>query len=316
MILVTGANGFVASRLISQLELAGRNDILRSVRGGAHAAGRTFVSGDLSAHNDWGPALVDVDTVVHGAARVHVMSDSAPDALSKYRLVNVDGTLNLARQAAQVGVKRFIYISSIKVNGEVTSIEAPFAADDPPAPHDPYGISKLEAEQSLRQVSMETTMDVVVIRPPLVYGPGVRANFLSMLRLVHRGIPLPLGAVRNLRSFVALDNLVDLLIRCLTHPAARNQTFLVSDGEDLSTTDLLTRLGHALGRPARLIPVPVPLLTFAAGLLGKRDIVQRLCGSLRLDIDKTRRMLDWDPPITVDEGFRRVAEAFLHEARV
>jgi nucleoside-diphosphate-sugar epimerase len=319
VILVTGANGFVGSQLIRQLIFDGYLNIIGSVRSAAQITSGThkvFISGELSPYNDWSQALVGVDTVVHTAARVHVMRDSATDPLSEYRSVNVEGTLNLARQAARATVKRFIFISSIKVNGEQTSIDIPFSADDTPAPQDPYGISKLEAEQALREVARKTRMDAVVIRSPLVYGPGVRANFLSMMRCVYRGIPLPLGAVNNLRSFVALDNLTDLLIRCLTHPAASNQTFLVSDGEDLSVGQLAIRLGRALGRPARLIRVPEQLLTIGATLLGKQEIVQRLCGSLRLDIRKTRRLLEWHPPITVDEGLRRVTEAFLREARL
>jgi nucleoside-diphosphate-sugar epimerase len=319
VILVTGANGFIASQMIRRLALNGYVDVVGTVRSTAQIASDTHkvcISGDLSPHNDWSQALVGVTTVVHTAARVHVMRESSADPLTEYRSVNVEGTLNLAHQAALATVKRFIFLSSIKVNGEGTSIDVPFSADDIPAPQDPYGISKLEAEQGLREVARKTCMDVVIIRPPLVYGPGVKANFHSIMRCIYRGIPLPLGAVKNLRSFVALDNLVDLLIRCLTHPGASNQTFLISDGEDLSICELAMRLGRALGTPARLIRVPEQLLTGAATLLGKREIALRICGSLRLDIDKTRQLLAWYPPITVDEGLRRTAEAFLREARL
>ena len=243
---------------------------------------------DLSSTTDWSPALQMIDTVVHCAARVHVMNNQSSDPLTEFRNVNVDGTLNLARQAAAAGVRRFIFISSIKVNGEGTALGAPYLADAQPAPDDPYGISKMEAEQGLRALAAETGMDVVIIRPVLVYGPGVKANFLRMMRWLNKGVPLPLGAIDNRRSLVALDNLVDLIITCLDHPAAANQIFLVSDGEDLSTTELLCRMGLALGRPARLIPVPVSLLTAGAALLGRRDMAQRLCGSLQVDISKRK----------------------------
>ena len=240
------------------------------------------------------------------------MNEQAAYPLAEFRRVNVDGTIRLARQAAQAGVKRFIFLSSIKVNGEATQLGHPFLADQPPAPEDPYGISKREAEEGVRVLAQETGMEVVIIRPPLVYGPGVKANFLAMMRWLKRGIPLPLGAVtENRRSLVALDNLVDLIVTCLGHPAAANQTFLVSDAESLSTAALLRRMGDAIGRPTRLIPVPVPMLQLGAGLLGKRGMAQSLCGSLEVDISKTRDLLGWTPSISVDEGLRQTAEAFM-----
>jgi UDP-glucose 4-epimerase len=244
---------------------------------------------------------------MHCAARVHVMAESVADPLAEFRRVNVQGTLNLARQAAAAGVRRFVFVSSIKVNGEATQLGRPFMADDAPAPLDAYGVSKMEAEQGLLETARQTGMEVVIIRPPLVYGPGVKANFAAMMRWLRCGVPLPLGAIHNQRSLVALDNLVDLIVTCLTHPAAANQTFLVSDGEDVSTTELLRRMGQALGRPARLIPVPVSWLKLAATLVGKPDVAQRLCGSLQVDIEKTRRLLVWTPPISLDEGLRRAA---------
>jgi nucleoside-diphosphate-sugar epimerase len=240
------------------------------------------------------------------AVRVHVMDDTSADPLAAFRQTNTAGTLNLARQAAAVNVRRFVFVSSVKVNGESTAKNLPFAATGAPAPQDPYGISKMEAEQGLRQIADETGMEVVIIRPPLVYGPGVKANFASLMRAVQRGIPLPLASVtHNRRSFVALDNLVDLLITCIDHPAAANQTFLVSDGEDLSTADLLRRLGQAMNKPARLFPVPPSLLQLGANLLGKGDMAQRLLGNLQVDISHTRNTLSWAPPISVDEGLRR-----------
>jgi len=260
---------------------------------------------------DWVEALFGVGTVIHCAARVHVMDEPTAYPLTEFRRVNVDGTLNLARQAATAGVRRFVFLSSIKVNGEGTVLECPYREDDQPAPLDPYGISKYEAEEGLLALAAETGMQVVIIRPVLVYGPGVKANFLSMMRWLSRGIPLPFGAIHNKRSLVALDNLVDLIVTCIDHPAAANQVFLVSDGEDLSTTDLLRRMASALGKPARLLPVPAWLLEFGARLLCKQDLAQRLCGSLQVDISKTRELLGWTPPVSVDEGLRKTAEYFL-----
>ena len=309
MILVTGATGFVGKALMQRLlaEDASRRVVVAVRRGGQQWSERVLprVTGDLEPFTDWSHALEDVSAVVHCAARVHVMDDTATDPLTEFRRINVQGTLNLARQAAAAGVRRFIFISSIKVNGEATQLGAPFSADDISSPLDPYGVSKMEAEQGLREISTQTDMEVVIIRPPLVYGPGVKANFASMMRWLKRGIPLPLGAIHNQRSLVALDNLVDLIITCLTHPAAANQTFLVSDGEDVSTTELLRRMGEAMGRPARLIPVPASWLKLAAAMVGKQDVVQRLCGSLQVDIEKTRRLLGWSPPVSLDEGLRR-----------
>jgi nucleoside-diphosphate-sugar epimerase len=225
-----------------------------------------------------------------------------------YRQINVKGTLNLARQAAAAGVRRFVFLSSIKVNGECTPPDRPFTADQTPAPSDPYGISKMEAERGLRALALESGLEVGIVRPCLIYGPGVKANFLTLMRYLARGWPLPFGQVtRNRRSFVALDNLVDLLARCIDHPGAANRTFLVSDGEDLSTADLLERLGAALGCPARLFSVPPGWLEAAAALLGRAGEVRRLCQSLQVDMQQTREALGWTPPLTVDEGLQRAA---------
>ncbi len=245
------------------------------------------------------------NVLVHLAARVHFMNDKELDPLAAFRAVNVQGSLNLARQAAQAGVKRFVFISSIKVNGEATMLGKPFSTNDNDTPQDAYGISKMEAEQGLRQLATETGMEVVVIRPPLVYGPGVKANFAALMRVVHRGWPLPLGLVDNQRSLVGLDNLVDFIITCITHPKAANQTFLVSDGHDLSTTELVRGMAKAAGVPSRLLPVPVWALQAGASLLGKGDVVQRLCGNLQVDISKARSLLGWVPPVSVEEGLRR-----------
>jgi UDP-N-acetyl-alpha-D-quinovosamine dehydrogenase len=258
---------------------------------------------------DWSAALRGVNAVVHCAARVHLMNETEPDTLAAFRKVNVDGTLNLAQQAARAGVSRFVFISSIKVNGESTMHGRAYTADDVPAPEDAYGISKTEAETGLRHLGKQAAMEITIIRPVLVYGPGVKANFLSMMRWVRSGVPLPLGCVtENLRSMVALDNLVDLILTCVDHPKAANQTFLVSDGEDVSTVGLLRRMGTAMGCPVRLFPVPVWLLKLAARLLGRNGIAQRLCGSLQVDITKTRALLGWAPPVSMDEALRRVCE--------
>lgn len=315
MILVTGANGFVGRSLCVALVSFGQT-VVAATRHALSATGphiSNFQISTLAADTDWQGGLHGCDAVVHLAARVHVMADTATDPLTEFRRVNVEGTLNLARQAVAAGVRRFVFISSIKVNGESTPLGQAFSADDMADPQDPYGISKHEAEVGLRRLAAESGMEVVIIRPPLVYGPGVKANFQSMMRWLKRGVPLPLGAIHNKRSLVSLDNLVDLIVTCLDHPAAANQTFLVSDGEDLSTTELLQRMGLALGRPARLIPVPTLLLKAGAVVLGRRDMAQRLCGSLQVDISKARTLLGWTPPISVDEGLRRAAQGFLQE---
>ena len=306
-VLVTGASGFVGCAVWQRLNNMSGVQAVGCVRR-ADAFSDTNAAivtvGDLSSQTDWTVALAGADAVVHLAARVHVMRDTVRDPLAEFRRVNTEGTLNLARQAAAAGVKRFVFISSLKVNGEVTQPGHAFTEADVSSPQDAYGQSKQEAEQGLRQIASTTGMEVVIIRPPLVYGPGVKANFASLMRAVQRGWPLPLGAVLNQRSFVALDNLVDLIVTCITHPRAANQTFLVSDGKDLSTPDLIKRMARAMNRPARLMPVPVWALKAGASLLGKGDEVQRLCGNLQVDISKSRTLLGWNPPISVDEGLR------------
>jgi nucleoside-diphosphate-sugar epimerase len=309
-LLVTGAMGFVGSALCKRLHSDGIKirGAVRSLSMGQDSF-ETIEVGEISLETDWSQALKDVELVVHLAGRVHVMRDMAPDPLAEFRSVNIDGTVKLARQAAAAGVRRFVFLSSIKVNGEFTENGLAFSPYDEPAPEDPYGFSKYEAEQQLQKIAADTGMEVVIIRAPLVYGPGVKANFESMMRWLSRGIPLPLAAVtENRRSLVALDNLVDLISKCLSHPAAANQVFLVSDGEDLSTAELLNRAGVALGRHARLFYLPPKLLKLGATLVKNPGIYQRLCGSLQLDITKTRQLLCWSPPITVDEGLRIAAE--------
>jgi nucleoside-diphosphate-sugar epimerase len=313
-ILVTGASGFVG-HVVCECVL----NLGMKVRGSCRSTSSQsrVPEGVEKIHipsvdgaTNWSSALVGVNVIVHTAARVHVLRDSAADPLTEFRRVNVAGTLTLARQAVDAGVRRFIFVSSIGVNGAET-FEVPFTAEDKAAPHLPYAISKYEAELGLRQLAQETGLEVVIIRPPLVFGPAAPGNFNKLLVSVYRGIPLPLGAIHNRRSLVALNNLVDLIVTCLNHPAAANQTFLVSDGEDLSTTELLRRTAAALGRPARLIPVPVLVLRAVARLLGRANFAQQLCGSLQVDISKTRNLLGWTPPVSVDDTLKQTARHFL-----
>lgn len=311
-IIVSGANGFVGRELCRTLS-DNQFEVYAVVRNSINKilAEKCFVVRDLVDKASWENELVGVDCVIHLAARVHIMKDTADDPYSKFKKMNVDATMRLAHSAVDAGVKRFIYVSSIKVNGEETSASQVFKADDTPNPIGPYALSKLQAEKELLELSTTSELEVVVIRPPLVYSPGVKANFMTMMRWLDKGIPLPLGAVHNKRSFVALDNLVDLIMICINHPAAANEIFLVSDGEDLSTTELLKRTAKALNKPARLIPVSASLLKFLATLLGKRDVAMRLFGSLQVDIEKTRKLLDWEPPVSIDDALKMTAEEFL-----
>ena len=313
-VLITGVNGFVGKTLGDKLVTKGFNvngAVRSSVPVDFPDTITKFVIKDIDSKTDWQKALEGVDVVIHLAARAHVMNDTAIDALAEFRRVNVEGTLNLARQAVDAGVQRFIFISSIKVNGEGTLLEQLYTAEDQPAPVDPYGISKREAEDALRQLASETGMEVVIIRPPLIYGPGVKANFQSMIRCLDKGFPLPLGAIHNQRSLVALDNLIDLIVTCIHHPAAANQIFIAGDGEDLSTPELLQRMAAALGKKAWLMPVPEFLLVWGARLSGKQAMAQRLCGSLQVDISKARDLLDWKPSVNVDEALRKTAQYYL-----
>jgi nucleoside-diphosphate-sugar epimerase len=301
---VIGATGFVGRSLCARLIAEGR-DVVPIVRTASDLSGER-VCGDIDGSTDWSDVLGGIDLLVHAAARVHVMREHAPDAMAAFRAVNRDGTINLARQAAARGVRRFIFLSTIKVNGEATAPGRPFRADDSPEPTAPYAISKLEAEVALREIAASSAMEAVIIRPPLVYGKDARGNFKSMARWIRRGIPLPLGSVGgNARSLVAIDNLADLITVCLAHPEAAGETFLVSDGRDVSTAELLRGMAAAMGRPARLLRIPVPTLRAAAGLVGRSAEADRLLGNLQVDIAPTKTRLGWWPPITLDEGLRR-----------
>jgi nucleoside-diphosphate-sugar epimerase len=307
MILITGATGFIGNFLYQKINYLNIsiNVTIRSVES-ARFFKNPIVVGEIDEKTDWSIALSGIDTVVHLAARVHVMREKSHDSLAEFRLLNVAATINLARQAANMGVKRFIFLSSIKVNGELTQLGQKYKADDIPDPEDAYAISKWEAEQALFKIAGETGMKVVIIRSPLVYGSGVKANFLSLMNLVRKGIPLPLAAVTdNRRSLVAVDNLVDFIITCISHPAAANQVFLVSDDEDLSTAELLHRMYQANGSFDSLFSVPLNVIKICSTVMGKKNFYQRLCGSLQVDISKSKQLLGWKPPISVDEGLRR-----------
>lgn len=308
-VLITGASGLVGSSLCARL--TNSRTVRAAVRNPALCKFQNeveVVTYELSQRVKSTELFRNVSNIVHCAARVHVMNEQASDPLLEFRRANVEGTLSLARNAAEAGIQRFVFVSSIKVNGEATELGHPITADDMPTPQDPYGVSKMEAEQGLRELSAQTGMEVVIIRPPLIYGPGVKANFASMMRWLSQGIPLPLGGITtNRRSLVYVENLVDLIRVCIEHPKAANQTFLVSDDDDVSTTMLIRKMAKALGCPARLASFPPALVQQAAKLIGKADMASRLCGSLQVDITKTKEVLGWQPKFSLDEGLRRTA---------
>ena len=297
-VLVTGATGFVGRALCNQLSAIGHT-VIPAVRHGSGLPNEVVTS-DIGSSTDWRMALAGCDAVVHLAARVHMIREAERDPLALYRRTNTEATLNLARQAAQARVKRFVFISTIKVNGE--GRDAPYRETDAPAPEDEYALSKWEAELGLHRIAQETGLEVVILRPPLVYGPGVKANFRRLIETVARGWPLPLGAVRNRRSLLYLGNFVDAIRLCLEHPGAAEQTFLLDDGEPVSTPQLIRALAAAMRRPARLLPVPPWLLEFAGALLGKRAAVTRLTGSLYVDSSMIRSRLGWAPPFSMEVG--------------
>ena len=305
-ILLTGATGFVGRRLLDRLSQGFAYNLTVAVRSQhPEIPAHSVLIESLDSTTDWISAVENKEVVIHAAARAHVMKEEVSDPLAEYRRINVEGTLNLAAQAAAAGVRRFIYISSVKVNGEQTELNRPFNENDAADPHDQYGLSKNEAEEGLRRISEDQGMELVIVRPPLVYGPGVKGNFATMVGLVAKGVPLPLGSVNNKRSLVSLDNLVDFIVTCVDHPAAANQLFFVSDGQDISTTELLLSVGQAMGKPARLIPVPAGMLMFGATLVVKKAVAQRLLGSLQVDISKAHDVMGWVPPLSVEEGLRR-----------
>lgn len=315
---ITGASGFLGSALIDKLKLSSQFSISAFTRAKHKNLNDPHLNiiniSDICSH-DWGDGLGGFDCIVHSAARVHVMNEDAKDALSEFRRVNVDATLRLARSAAAAGVKRFVFISSIKVNGEETHQGKPFFADDSPNPSDAYGVSKSEAERALMMLAESTEMEVVIIRPVLVYGPGVKANFLNLIKLANKGIPLPLRSIKNRRSLVCVDNLINLIEVCITHPKAAGQIFLVSDDHDLSTPELLTKVANALNKKIYLFSFPPKLLECMTFILGRKNIGHRLCRSLQVDISKTKEVLGWKPIVNPDQGIKKTID-FLMESSI
>jgi nucleoside-diphosphate-sugar epimerase len=315
-VLITGATGFVGSVLIKRL-LQGNGRLTATVLKGEDIGHLPTVIKwvpvqPLSESSDYSTALQHVDIVIHLAARVHIMHDRAIDPLQEFRRANLQGTERLARQAAQAGVKRFVFISTVKVHGEETT--TPYREDSPLTPLDPYGISKAEAETMLRHIAEETGLEVVIVRPPLAYGPGVKANFLQLMKVVSYGVPLPFDSIRNRRSLIFVENLVDALTCCAIHPKAAGQAYLVSDGEDVSTAELIRRIAHALGKPARLFPFSLDVMRLAGKVLGKSSALDRVLSSLMVDTSKIRSELGWRAPFTMDQGLKKTAEWFLKDS--
>ncbi|HIF9430788.1 TPA: UDP-glucose 4-epimerase family protein [Photobacterium damselae] len=310
-ILITGTSGFVGSFLLNRIKNKYEVSIINRKLDKNFEGQQVVLSSfnGLSKNNDF---FNKIDCIIHCAARVHIMNDFSSNPLDEYREVNTVGTLNLARQAVEAGVKRFIFISSIKVNGESTRIDKPFKFDDERLPEDFYGKSKSEAEEQLLQLAEETGLEVVIIRPTLVYGPGVRANFASLLNLVSKGLPLPFGCIKNnKRSLVSVDNLIDLIVTCIEHPKAVNQVFLVSDDNDVSTSEMVLNMAKALGKSQWLLPIPTACYRLVGKITGKEDVINRLLGSLQVDITHTKDTLGWIPPQTLEDGFKQTADAFL-----
>jgi len=311
-ILITGANGYIGSALTKYLAADGEHHVVAQSRIRINSLMPSVVSvvtGHIDSNTDWQKALHGIDAIVHTAARVHVQEQDSPAALAYFFAVNRDGSLNLARQAAQAGVRRLVFISSIGVNGSHTEAGKPFRESDLPQPHNNYALSKLEAERGLLQIGVETGLEVVILRPPLVYGAQAPGNFGTLCRLLKRGHPVPFGSIVNLRSLVALDNLLHFIALCVVHPSAANQVFLVADGHDLSTGQLVAGLRQVLGQPARLVRVPVWTLLMAGKLTGQSASIERLCSNLQVDITRARALLGWQPPLTVAEGLRRAVGA-------
>ncbi|MDO8714704.1 MAG: SDR family oxidoreductase [Polynucleobacter sp.] len=312
-ILVTGATGFLGRSLALHLE--SNNYLVRKAIRPNHSAmfrhldqSNYAVVSNIDGNTNWTAALSGVDCVIHCAARAHLMDDITTNPYASYRIVNVDGTRSLAEQAAANGIRRFVYISSIKVNGESTNESFRFSHHDRASPEDAYGTSKWEAEQILQEISAKTGMEIVIIRPALIYGPGVKGNLGRLLDFVQRGYPMPFGAIKNQRSLIGLDNLVDLLQNCIAHPRAAGQTLLASDGEDLSTPELLRRIAKAMGRSIHLIPIPVIILKLAAKTVSKQAEINRLIGSLQVDMSHTQEILDWKCPTSLNSGIQKMVD--------
>jgi len=313
-ILITGATGFVGRALFENLKSKKKyfaHLTTRTNQEELFEGGKAFNIGEIDANTDWKDALDGVDCIIHCAARAHMTEKKQTDSLNAYRTINVDGTRNLAKQAVSIGIKRFIFLSSIKVNGEGTIASKSFKYNDISQPEDAYGISKWETEKALLEISKQTGLEVVIIRPPLVYGEGVKGNFLRLLDIVYKQIPLPFAKINNLRSFIALDNLIDLIICCIEHPKAGGKTFLVSDGEDLSTSDLIMKLSKLMDKSPRLFQVPQLIIQLIGRLVGKSSEVKRLLESLRVDNSYTREILGWSPVLSLDESLAKTVRWYL-----
>jgi nucleoside-diphosphate-sugar epimerase len=310
--LITGSTGFVGRALIKSLNQKGISTLC-VIRNNKYVDDfeRTFEISDLSDNNDWSPILTDIDVIIHCAARVHVMNDKASNPLEEFRKVNTRATLNLAKQASNSGVKRFVFISSIKVGGESSKLGNPLTEDSDYVPSDPYGLSKYEAEQELLELAEHSEMEVVIIRPTLIYGPGVKANFETMMNWASKPIPLPFGAINNKRSLVSIDNLISLIEVCLTHPKAKNEIFYVNDGNDVSTSDLLRKLYKSFSNRTPLIPIPMSLINLLFKLIGKGGYSARLLSSLQVDISKAKTLLNWTPPHSVDDSIDKTVKHFI-----
>ena len=312
-ILLTGATGFIGNTIQQRIVADGNYDLTIAVRNinEQSDAVRIIKVNSLNAYTDWSHALKGVDVIIHTAARVHVMDDKSVDPLTEFRKVNVEGTLNLARQAIKAGVRRFIFISSIKVNGEGTEFGKPYTEDSKPSPIDPYGISKYEAEQGLLALAETTSLEVVIIRPTLVYGENVKGNFHSLMKWTYKGIPLPIGGIKhNLRSLVSVDNLVAFIVTCIEHKDAKNEIFLISDDDDISTADLLEEIAKGLGVKNRAVNIPSKLINTAASAIGKSGVAQRLSGSLQVDISKAKTLLGWHPKYSTSESIQKTAKSY------
>jgi UDP-glucose 4-epimerase len=302
--LITGSSGFVGTFLGNFLQSL-KYSVINTYRTNPDRNNPQdqHVIGNIDADTQWQTALLDVDAVVHLAARVHIMEETVHEPINAFRQVNTQGTLNLAKQAVEAGVKRFIYLSTIKVNGEQT-FEKSFLADDTPNPQEPYAVSKFETEQQLLKLGQETGLEVVIIRPVLVYGPGVKGNFLRLMQLVNKGLPLPLGGIKNKRSLVSVTNLCSLITLCLNHEKAAGEVFLISDGQDLSTSELFKKIAAAMHKPSRLFFLPARSLYWLTRLLKRTAEYERLCGSLQVDISKNEQLLGWKPKQSVEEGIQ------------
>lgn len=315
-VLLTGASGFVGKAIYEHLKSKPDHSCTRVIRRkNKIEATQSYIVDSIDNETCWDGAFESIDIVIHAAAKVHDMTPDSELNVNRYHQVNTLGTLRMAQHAADSNVKRFIFISSIKVNGESTEKGLPFTEQTTDIPTDFYGKSKFDAEVGLRKIASNSSMEVVIVRPPLVYGPGVKANFLTMMNFVSKGIPLPLGAIDNRRSLVSLENMVDFIGVCLGHPHAANETFLVSDDHDISTAQLLKALSTAFGKSNRLIPVPIGLLALLFKLVGKADMTARLCASLQVDISKAKKLLSWSPPQTLEQGIFKVVEHYRAEKR-